>query len=54
MRILLKYMVSRGGNVSADEVEMKLGSKIIEITSRLLPVLCLAYKRFKKLVKKPF
>lgn len=54
MRILLKYMASRGGGVGADEVEMKLSSKIIEITSRFLPVLRLTYKRFKKLVKKPF
>jgi hypothetical protein len=54
MRLLLKFLVHRGGQTSEEEVEVSLGGLMEKVTARYLPVLRLAYPKLKKPVKKPY
>ena len=52
MRLLLRFLADRGGEASLDEVEKRLGGKMLEVTKRYLPALRLAGLR--RPVKKPY
>jgi len=54
MRILIKYLASRGGYATVEDVEEDLGGAVLEATRILMPVLKLAYGRFSRPVRKPF
>ena len=52
MRLLLRFLASKGGEVSLDEVEERLGGRMLEVTKRYLPALRLTGLR--RPVKKPY
>ena len=53
MRLLLRYMMLRGGSATVGDVERDLGSEVLRVTRFLSPVLRLAYSRFRP-AKKPY
>ncbi len=53
MRLLLRYMISRGGSATAGDVEKDLSNELLKITRTFLPVLKFAYSKFGP-VKKPY
>jgi len=56
MRLLLKYMMWRGGYCTSRDVKRDLGGKVYEVTGELLDILRQIYgpRKFKEPVKKPF
>jgi hypothetical protein len=52
MKLLLRFLAEKGGEASLDEVEKRLGDRMLEVTKRYLPALRLAGLR--RPVKKPY
>ncbi|AKT33991.1 hypothetical protein PYWP30_00335 [Pyrobaculum sp. WP30] len=52
MRLLLRFLADKGGEAFLDEVEERLGGRMLEVTKRYLPALRLAGLR--RPVKKPY
>jgi hypothetical protein len=52
MKLLLRFLASKGGEASLDEVEERLGGRMLEVTKRYLPALRLTGLR--RPVKKPY